>query len=605
MGRIGSIPKILETGRNEFELVEFWIKEKLENGSIYTHLFGLNVAKVREVIWLPEIIRVPNLPRGIEGVINVRGEVLPVIDLPKAMGINEPLPEELNTRKAVIIAQFYGIEVGLIVHEAKRIRRFTWDKIKSVPSAFSMKFGSKVVGVIEVEEGKFLLLLDVESLFIEMGLVSIREEIGTEMEEEIIGPVMVVEDSFAVRKITADILEKAGFKDIILCEDGLEAWRTLEAIYKECVEKKIDILDKVSAIITDVEMPNMDGYTLTKKIKDHPAIKRIPVIVNTSLSGEFSALRARTVNADAFIVKFHPDELVMLVKRLIKKARSQKVSKDDEGGREQEGEEVSHEERGIYQGLEEEMLKVVEESNVKENKEEVEKEVYEMEFKDEMSKGEKNTSFGSCASEKAEDVVSSGGSQDFVDDILNEILKEVESGRMGSKDDTIPPIYEVPTESVLKRSSSDLLELLSRLKAMISETDTEDLSKRTLLESIVGEIEKEIRRREKKEEGKVIEKLYRVTRESEEHGTKLMKKLEDLMDLVMECKNLLEEVRTDQEKMGILSAKLALMSEIIIETMSEMQYQDVLRQKIERVIVALKRLNDYLNDWFGTDFIGE
>lgn len=592
MERQGALPKILETGRNEFELVEFWIKEKLSDGSIYTHIFGLNVAKVREVIWLPEVIKVPNLPRGIEGVINVRGDVLPVVDLSKAMGINEPPPEELNSRKAVIVTQFYGIEVGLIVHEAKRIRRFTWDKLKNVPSAFSMKFGSKVIGVIEIEDGKFLLVLDVESLFIEMGLVSVKEETEVKVEEDVVGPVMVVDDSFAARKIICDILEKAGFKDIIVCKDGLEAWETINRIYNSCVENRIDILDKVSLIITDLEMPNMDGYTLTKKIKDHPALKKIPVIINTSLSGEFNALRAKTVNADAFLVKFHPDELVILVKRLIKKTRGERGLKVEESS--EEGEEVSHQGSfsSDYKG---------EEKNVEEPLKEVngKMEVFDNREFDRNNDGDR-------AEPKVEVGKMEEKRENNLDDILSEILKEVESGKMGSQtEDTAPPTYEVPTESVLKRSYGDLLELLSKLKGMVGEVSPDDVEKSMVLKSLIDEIEKEIKRREKKDDGKVIQKLYKVTKESEEHGTKLMSKLESLLDLVLECQGLVEEAKVDPGKLELLSSKLNLMNDLVFETMSDMQYQDVLRQKIERVIVALKRLNDYLNEWFGTDFIGE
>lgn len=311
----------LSTGTNEFELVEFWIKEELDDGRIYVYCFGLNVAKVREVIWLPEIIKIPNLPSGIEGVINLRGDVIPVVDLPKALSIREPSTKEIG-RKSVIITQFYGCEVGIIVHEAKRIRRLTWDKLRSVPEVFSSKFGSKILGVVEVEENEFLLLLDIESLFVDMGLVSVKEEIAEPVKlsiEDIKGAVIVVDDSPVARKILHDVFEKAGFKNIVLCSDGLEAWEKIESLYNTSVERGERFTDKIAAVVTDIEMPNMDGYTLTKKIKDHPALKRIPVIVNTSLSGEWSSVRAKTVNADAFFIKFHPDEIVKTTVDLIKK----------------------------------------------------------------------------------------------------------------------------------------------------------------------------------------------------------------------------------------------------------------------------------------------
>lgn len=194
-----------------------------------------------------------------------------------------------------------------------------------------------------------------------------------------------------------------------------------------------------------------------------------------------------------------------------------------------------------------------------------------------------------------------------VDGLLEEILKEVETGKMGSKDidaDFSSPIYEVPSVSSLK-TSSDLTEVLFRLKDLLNTIPLEDLERKSAIEAVINEIEKEIKRREKQQEKRVIEKLYRVTRESEEHGTKLMSKLETLLDAVNDALGILDGVESKDDKMSFLKEKLCYMNDIIFDMMGQLQYQDVLRQKIERVVVALKRLNDYLNEWFGSDIIGD
>ncbi len=314
-----SMPDILETGSNEFELVEFWIYDEGEDGRVERSVFGVNVAKVREVIWLPEVIKIPNLPEAIEGVINLRGNVIPVIDLAKWMKVREPRGLR---RKSVIITEFYKVVIGFVVHEAKRIRRVSWSEIKPPPEVLVARFGTKITGVVEIEGGEFLLILDLENVLAELGLISIPEEIEVEeVEEEVKGPVLLVDDSSVARRILKEIYEKAGFEELYLAKDGREAWEKLLEFVKEAEEEGVDIREKVSLVVTDLEMPQMDGYALVKRMKEHPVLSRVPVVINTSLSEESNIARAERVQADAFFVKFEPEELIKISRQLIKKSR--------------------------------------------------------------------------------------------------------------------------------------------------------------------------------------------------------------------------------------------------------------------------------------------
>lgn len=319
-----SVPDVLQPGTNEFELVEFWMYDERENGEIYPYIFGVNVAKVKEVVWLPEIIKVPNLPDAIVGVINLRGEVIPLIDLAKWMQIREP--SHLK-RKSVIVTEFYKVKIGFIVHEAKRIRRVGWDKIKPAPEVLVAQFGTKVTGVIEIEGDRFLLILDLENVLAELGLISMPEEIKVEeIPEDVKGPVLLADDSAVARKILKEIYTKAGFTELLIAKNGREAWDMLVATLEKANQEGKDILDYISLVVTDVEMPQMDGYTLARKIKSHPQLAKVPVIINTSLSEESNIDKAEQVHADAFFVKFEPEELIKVSKELIHKARKGTLS---------------------------------------------------------------------------------------------------------------------------------------------------------------------------------------------------------------------------------------------------------------------------------------
>ena len=658
------MPDILEPGTNEFELVEFWIKDYRGEGDIYTYIFGVNVAKVKEVVWLPEIIKVPNLPDAIVGVINLRGSVIPLVDLAGWMKVTDP--PDLK-RKSVIITEFYKVQIGFIVHEAKRIRRVTWDKIKPPPDVLVAQFGTKVTGVIEIDDGKFLLVLDLENVLAELGLISLPEELEVEkVPEDVKGPVLIADDSSVARKILKDIYEKAGFDELILVKDGAEAWNALQAFLKEAEAKGMDILDIVSLVVTDVEMPRMDGYTLARKIKEHPVLQKLPVIINTSLSEESNIERAEKVRADAFFVKFEPEELVKVSRELILRARKgelggapetnipsskysnkqggwvgqkdgnpvSEASRSDNGDSEKSeettnsGEEEMMEERVENNGQQEsqqteaveaqsqqgsaasdidDLLKEfgIDPSELQDSGEEQKKEggdegaaVDDIDaliasVQQEQEAGEAQ---GGEASEEASD--------EEAPDIVDQILAELESGKMGAEGATNESgAYEVPTADKLT-SRDDVEDIIRRLEERLENLTAEDEHLRVELIALIETLKKQIESKKQEEEKQVIAKLYRVTRETEEETVKLMEMIEKAMDITTECMGIADEVE-NQEVKDKLNGKLNELNDLLFSAINHLQFQDITRQKIERVIVALKKLNDYLNEWFGTDFIGD
>lgn len=312
MNKKDFLPKILETGANELEIIDFRMYEELPDGSIYEWILGVNVAKVKEVIQKPEnIYKTPGLPPEVEGVAKIREDVIPIVNLAKWMKIKEP---EGKSGKYVIVMEFLREIIGIVIHEAKRIRRIKWTDINKPPASIDEKLGGKVVGVIEVEDGKLLLLLDFEGILDELGMIKVFS-VDDAQEESTKGEkfnILVLDDSPVARKIIRQILEKDGHK-VYEVQSGLEGLEFLENIKNEAENEGVDITDKIQLIISDIEMPGMDGLTFTKKIKEDPVFSKIPVVINTSLSDKATVDKAKFVKADAHLVKFDTKDLLHIV----------------------------------------------------------------------------------------------------------------------------------------------------------------------------------------------------------------------------------------------------------------------------------------------------
>ena len=308
------LPKILETGANELEIIDFRMFEVLDDGSIYEWILGVNVAKVKEVIFKPkEIVKAPGLPPEAEGLAKIRDQMVPIINLAKWMKIKEPP----NAGRYVIIMEFLREITGIIVHEAKRIRRIRWVDIKRPPKSIDEKLGGKVIGVIEIEDNKLLLLLDFEGILDELGMIKIfgiDETAQTVQKVERKGHfrILILDDSPVARRIIRKILESDGHT-VFEAQNGIEAWQMLHQWLEEAKRTGKDITDYVQLIVSDIEMPGMDGLTFTRKVKEDPELSKIPVIINTSLSDKANVDKSRFVGADAHLVKFDAPDLIKLV----------------------------------------------------------------------------------------------------------------------------------------------------------------------------------------------------------------------------------------------------------------------------------------------------
>lgn len=304
----------LKVGTNEMELVDFRIY-KVERGKTYEGVYGINVAKVNEIIKLPELTELPGVPDYISGIFDLRGVVVPVINLAKWMNVEIPKNKKIKPR--VIIAEFNNVMIGFIVHEAKRIRRINWKDIEPAHFSSSTEGGldkSKLTGVTRIEGDQVLLILDLESIVQDLGFY--QPEINADTTyNKFSGLALILDDSSIARKILKEFLEKMGF-DVAEANDGSAGIEKLEKLY----ENYGDSLKKhLKIIVSDIEMPQMDGFHFAAKVKEDPRFASIPIVFNSSISDKFSESRGKEAGAESYLVKFDGNKFHEEISRIITK----------------------------------------------------------------------------------------------------------------------------------------------------------------------------------------------------------------------------------------------------------------------------------------------
>ncbi len=301
----------LKVGSNEMELVDFRILNDTEDG-VYEGIYGINVSKVREIIRVPSLTELPGTPEFIEGIFDLRDVVIPVVNLAKWMGITPPEDIEKNSR--VIITEFNNVLIGFIVHEAKRIRRINWGDIEPATFVSSSVDGSKITGVTKIEGDNVLLILDLESVVQDLGLYEPDIDNVPHGVDDFSGLAMVLDDSATARKIVKEALIKMGFQVVEAMDgqDGLEKLETLFNTYGETISEHLKI------IVSDVEMPRMDGFHFAANVKEDGRFAKIPIVFNSSISDHFSENRGIEAGGEAYLVKFEASSFYDEVARVVR-----------------------------------------------------------------------------------------------------------------------------------------------------------------------------------------------------------------------------------------------------------------------------------------------
>jgi two-component system chemotaxis response regulator CheV len=302
------------TGTNQFEMMLFRLGEATQ--SDHRELFGINVFKVREILVMPTITAISNAPKHVMGVANIRGQIIPVIDLPAVVGCNPK-----RGLAILIVTEFARTTQAFAVEEVDEIVRLEWKQI--IPAE-----GSGVGGMItslarldgDNDGTRLAQILDVEQI-----LRDVMPAEETKIDKETVGPalglpagtvILAADDSPVARSMIEQGL-KAMSAPYIMTKTGKEAWDKIQAMADDAIAHGQTILDKVALVLTDLEMPEMDGFTLTRNIKQDARFRGLPVVIHSSLTGQTNEIHVKTVGADAYVAKFQAEELAATIRRVL------------------------------------------------------------------------------------------------------------------------------------------------------------------------------------------------------------------------------------------------------------------------------------------------
>lgn len=305
----GSPGILLEAGTNELELLVFHC------GGV---AFGINVAKVKEIIRAVDTINVPCTPPAIEGSFKIRDEVLSLVNLSTYLDLGAVDVGKYD--RLIIIVEMNNFRCGVLIDTVEQIHRIRWEDVEP-PSGFFAASGAPITAVAKIG-ARVVQVLDFESILADLfGLAGadgqnleaiVPEKSFAQMK------VMAVDDSPTIRMTMGNILKHVGFEDVTLCTDGQHAWETLTAQLGDDA-KPFDL------VLSDIEMPRMDGLHLTQRIKSHPELGRAKVILFSSIIRAETINKGRAVGADGQLTKFNTDDLVKEIARCVREAIEEPV----------------------------------------------------------------------------------------------------------------------------------------------------------------------------------------------------------------------------------------------------------------------------------------
>ena len=301
-------------GNNKFELLLFHLGEA--PGSGQRELFGINVFKVREVLVMPAVTELANAHEHLMGVANIRGQIIPVINLPAVAGC---APKKgLNI---LMVTEFGRTVQAFAVEDVREIVRLDWDQVLPAESSHA---GAAISGIARLDgataDTRLAQVLDVEQI-----LKTVMPVTTEEINREVVGPelvlpkgsvILAVDDSAVARSVIELGLKAMGVH-YIMTKTGKEAWERLQSISDDAIAAGQCVADRVAVVLTDLEMPEMDGFTLTRLIKQDPRFKAIPVVIHSSLTGTTNENHVKSVGANAYVAKFAPRELAATIRGVL------------------------------------------------------------------------------------------------------------------------------------------------------------------------------------------------------------------------------------------------------------------------------------------------
>lgn len=292
-------------GSNKMEILLFSLGTR--------ETFGINVFKVREVSQTPFITRTPNMPFGVEGVLSLRGNIIPVISLAKFIGCES----STTGYSTMIVTEFNKSTQAFLVDSVDRIIRVDWDKVRAPENVMSTTQQTLITAVTELDDGKLVSILDVEQILASVvGETRVPDVPQAALEQD--QYIFFVDDSVVARKEISSVLDKMSIK-YHQANNGKEAWDKLQVLASRNWSEEESLHDSLKLILVDAEMPEMDGYVLTKLIKSDQRFHGIPVVMHSSLSSNANRAMGASVGVDAYVAKFDPavlaDTLIPFLQR--------------------------------------------------------------------------------------------------------------------------------------------------------------------------------------------------------------------------------------------------------------------------------------------------
>ncbi|TLE11766.1 chemotaxis signal transduction protein CheV [Vibrio cholerae] len=310
---------LTESGTNELEIIEFHLEKVLPDGRTKTCYYGINVAKVREVIRVPETTDYPNAQPHMIGVFSSREILTPLVDLAGWLGV--PTSTDIS-KKYVIVTDFNRMTNGFLIDSISRIHRISWNDVES-PSQFLEAGEQDCVVAVVRQDKKLIMILDFEKIISDINPELSMEKYDVTVDRKVdlnqrmvtkrnAKTIMVVDDSAFIRGLIQDTLSSAGY-NIIACKDGGEAHEKLMELKQSAKEENIPVSELVDAVVTDVEMPRMDGMHLIKRLREDDSYATMPIVMFSSLMSDDNRSKALALGANDTLTKPEIGKMVAMM----------------------------------------------------------------------------------------------------------------------------------------------------------------------------------------------------------------------------------------------------------------------------------------------------
>jgi len=287
-------------GSNKMEILLFSLGTK--------EIFGINVFKVREVSKTPKITKAPYMPDGVEGVISLRGNIIPVINLGRFANLDS---SSSAAPSIMIVTEYSRHTQGFLVQQVEHIVRVDWDMVKS-PEDMLAGREALITAITELPDGRLISILDVEQILAN----AYGEQANLSIDPILNGQeytIFFVDDSSVARKMICNVLDQLSIR-YHQATNGLDGWNKLDSLASRAQRAGENLRQSLQLILVDAEMPEMDGYVLTKQIKSDARFNGIPIIMHSSLSSEANRAMGKNVGVDAYVAKFDPEILASTIR---------------------------------------------------------------------------------------------------------------------------------------------------------------------------------------------------------------------------------------------------------------------------------------------------